>query len=120
MSEKTGNSFCNGCGAALREGVSFCATCGHTVARQMAPALVPAGPMYFPTPAGSPTAKKGWGAVRILVMVFVIVPLFIVAAVTVGLVVWSSQNPPCVRVHTAPRPGSRGSRVHQRLQRPWS
>jgi hypothetical protein len=36
----------------------------------------------------APQAKKGWSMVRILVIVFIIVPLLIVAAVTVFLALW--------------------------------
>ena len=94
MSEINPSTFCANCGTAMREGVSFCAACGHTVAHQMAPALVPAGPMYASVPAGAPKTKKRWGVVRILVIVFVILPLLFVAAVTVFLFVWSNLFPP--------------------------
>jgi uncharacterized membrane protein len=72
-------ALCSNCGATLHEGASFCAACGHSVALGIAP---------------GPKAKKGWSVGRMLVIAFVIVPLFVVAAVTVALMVWSSQNHP--------------------------
>jgi double zinc ribbon protein/zinc ribbon protein len=57
-SETTPSStFCTNCGAALREGVSFCAACGHEVALTLAPGIVPPGSMYASVPGGAGDTK---------------------------------------------------------------
>lgn len=93
--------FCIHCGAALRADTRFCAACGHAVAPPPAPTLVPA----------RPTSKKNWSATRILVLIFIILPLLIIAAVTLALFVWSNLNPlPCGCVFP-PTPSSQSSQV---------
>lgn len=87
-------NFCPACGAPQSPGAAFCAACGHNVAEGKAPGTVPPAPALHAAPAAAPKTKKGWGLVRTLVIVFVIMPLFFVAAVTVALMIWSSQNHP--------------------------
>jgi flagellar basal body-associated protein FliL len=50
--------------------------------------------MYFSGSVAAPKTKKRWGLVRILVIVFIILPLVFVAVVTLALFIWSSQNTP--------------------------
>ena len=85
-------ALCANCGAEMSPGAGFCAACGHKDAQAPQLASMPAVPTHPAT--GAPKTKKGWGVGRILVVAFVIAPLFLVAGVTVALVVWSNLNPP--------------------------
>lgn len=106
--------FCANCGTALREGVSFCAACGHNVARQATPAAVPPPPppvmippppppsfmapqlVYVMAPVAAPKAKHGWGSWgtgRKLVYVFVMMPLMFVMIFAIIMAISSSTRP---------------------------